>query len=386
VTFTSSNAGVVTVSDSGDLSAVARGSAAVTATFAGGLGDPSVTENFTVVPPQEDQPADGGDEGEQPPQQEEPEPINPDLPQLNPEPGVYVLPFSVLNAAPFLRGVPDVTINVPTLASIRTAVDKVTLSPQQAETAARNGVTIPEFPDVPSAFDIFDELTSGKPFNSVPTLQELRTETQAAVDPITTQIDGSLLPEGVTVTSLLQDAESTVSDLQTTLDATVADTIETADNAFESVQSNLQDSFDTGIETVQGEITTAQTTLDEIQGTAADFEGVTLPGLQDSVDSITGDLLGEVPDIPTAIDNRVTSLEESLGLTEDTELVFPQVPDFVTAVEDELIPTVTAADGTEVGLLDATPRFISIALEDFLDDALSAETQQRARERAQEAQ
>jgi len=111
-----------------------------------------------------------------------------------------------------------------------------------------------------------------------------------------------------------------------------------------------------------------------------------LPGLQDSVDSITTDLLGDVADIPTAIDNRVTPLEESLGLTEDTELVFPTVDEFVSSVQDELIPTVEAADGTEVGLLDATPRFISIALEDFLADALSPETKQRARERAQEGQ
>jgi len=265
-------------------------------------------------------------------------------------------------------------------------LNTVVPSAQDNASAVTGEISFPEFPDVPSVTDIRVELLAGEPFSTAPTVSQLRDETQAAVDPITTQIDGSILPEGVTVTSLLQDAESTVSDLQTTLDTTVDSSIETADNAFESVQSNLQDSFDTGIETVQGEITTAQTTLDEIQGTAAEFEGVTLPGLQDSVDSITGDLLGEVPDIPTAIDNRVTSLEESLGLTEDTELVFPTVDDFVSSVQDELIPTVTATDGTEVGLLDATPRFISIALEDFLDDALSAATKQRVRERAQEGQ
>jgi len=265
-------------------------------------------------------------------------------------------------------------------------LNNVVPSAQDNARAVTGEISFPEFPDVPSAFDIFQELTSGEPFESIPTLRQLRTETSNAVDPVQTAVGGDILPEGVSIASLLQDAESTVSDLQTTLDTTVDETIDDVDNVFESVQSNLQSELSAVQRAVKNDVAAAQTTLDEIQGTAADFDGVTLPGLQDSVDSITGDLLGEVPDIPTAIDNRVTSLEESLGLTEDTELVFPQVPDFVTAVEDELIPTVTAADGTEVGLLDATPRFISIALEDFLQEALSTETQQRAQERSQEAQ
>jgi len=87
-TFTSSNPGAVTVSDDGRLEAIGRGSAAVTATFDGGVGNPSITENFTVEPPQDEDAADDGPGEQQPPQQEEPEPINPDLPQLNPEPGV----------------------------------------------------------------------------------------------------------------------------------------------------------------------------------------------------------------------------------------------------------------------------------------------------------
>jgi len=342
LSFTSSNAGVVTVSDDGRLEAVGRGSAAVTATFDGGIGQPSITENFTVEPPQQPspEPPEPGPVPAPPP--EEPDPINPELPQLNPEPGVYVLPFSVLNAAPFLTGVPDVTIRIPTELSIERIVDRVTLSQSEAETAARDGVEIPEFPDVPSAFDIFDELTSGEPFESVPTLQELRTETQAAVDsidiPEPPAVEDITDPVDSTIDALQEDLEGFIDDTEAVLDESIAATEAAIDetlSGIDSAVSDAQDSIDTALEDIDSGFTDVQDTLTEIQES--------IPSLEDIVSDTTAAV--------------------------------------ITEIEAQIIPT------QEGVLLTADPpRFFAIALENFLAEALSADTKQRARERAQEGQ
>jgi hypothetical protein len=333
VTFESSNPSVVFVDDSGELLASTRGSAAVTATFDGGIDNPSITENFTVVPPQDEQPEDGGGDEEQPPLPEEPEPINPELPQLNPEPGVYVLPFSVLNAAPFLQGVPDVTINVPTLSSIRDAVDRVTLSPQQAETAARNGVDIPELPDVPDAGDIFDELTSGQPFNSVPTLQELRTETQTAVDSIE-------IPEPPAAEDITDPVDSTIDALQEDLESFIDDTETFLDESISATEAVLDETL-SGIDSAVGDV-------------------------QESIDAVAADIdsgFSDVQDTLTKVQASIPSLEDIVADTTDA---------VITEIEAQIIPT---QEG--ILLTDDPPRFFAIAIENFLQEALSESTKRQ---------
>jgi len=342
LSFTSSNPGAVTVSADGRLEAFGRGSAAVTASFARGLGEPSVTENFTVVPPEEEQPADGDDEGEQPQPPEEPEPVNPDLPQLNPEAGVYVLPFSVFNETPFLRAVPDITINVPTLASIRAAVDRVTLSPQQAETAARNGVDIPEFPDVPETGDIVDDLTGGEPFNSVPTLAELRTETQDAVNSIE-------IPEPPAVEDITDPVDSTIDALQEDLESFIDDTEAVLDESISATETVIDD------------------TLSDIDSAVGD--------VQESIDTAVADIDSGFSDVQESIDELPDSVPSLEDIVADTTAAV------ITEIEAQIIPT---QEG--VLLTDDPPRFVAIALENFLAEALSPETQQRVRERAQEGQ
>jgi hypothetical protein len=342
LSFTSSNPGVVTVSDDGRLEAFGRGSAAVTATFDGGIGEPSITENFTVEPPDEGQPEEPGPGPGPAPAPEEPEPINPELPQLNPEPGVYVLPFSVLNAAPFLQGVPDVTIRIPTELSIERIVDRVTLSQSEAETAARDGVDIPEFPDVPSAFDIFDELTSGEPFNSVPTLQELRTETQAAVDSID-------IPEPPAVEDITDPVDSTIDALQGDLESFIDDTEAFLDESISATEAVLDDTL-SGIDSAVGDV-------------------------QDSIDTALEDIDSGFSDVQ----DTLTEVQESIPSLED--IVADTTAAVITEIEAQIIPT---QEG--VLLTDDPPRFFAIAIENFLDEALSADTKQRARERAQEAQ
>jgi hypothetical protein len=312
--------------------------------------------------------------------------VTPEQPQQPPDVDEFVIPLSFFNASPLFDGLQDVSFTVPQIGSIRTAVATNSPNLTDIETTVDTAVGNIDIPEPPSLSDIETEVDTAIRTANIPTLSEIIGSLDTRVQTLETRLGLPDLPDETDIASLVQSAESGVSDVTAAVDTTVDSTIETADNAFESVQSNLQADINAVQTALQEDVTAAQTTLDEIQGTAAEFDGVTLPGLQDSVDSITGDLLGEVPDIPTAIDNRVTALEEDLGISGDGELVFPTVDEFVSSVQDELIPTVTAADGTEVGLLDATPRFISIALEDFLQDALSADTKQRARERAQEGQ
>jgi hypothetical protein len=342
LSFTSSNPGVVTVSADGRLEAFGRGSAAVTATFDGGIGEPSITENFTVEPPQDEQPEEPGPGPGPAPAPEEPEPINPDLPQLNPEPGVYVLPFSVLNAAPFLQGVPDVTIRIPTELSIESIVERVTLSQSEAETAARDGVDVPEPADPPAEDDIFDEFTDGEPFNSVPTLQELRTELQAAVDsidiPEPPAVDEITDPVDSTIDALQQDLESFIDDTETFLDESISATEAVLDDTLDGINSavgDVQDSIDTALEDIDSGFSDVQDTLTEVQDS--------IPSLEDIVADTTAAV--------------------------------------ITAIEEDIIPT---QEG--ILLTDDPPRFFAIAIENFLDEALSAATKQRARERAGEAQ
>jgi len=342
LSFTSSNPGVVTVDADGRLEAFGRGSAAVTATFDGGIGEPSITENFTVEPPQDEQPEEPGPGPGPAPAPEEPEPINPELPNLNPEPGVYVLPFSVLNAAPFLTGVPDVTIRIPTELSIENIVDRVTLSQSEAETAARDGVEIPEPADPPAEDDIFAEFTDGEPFESVPTLEELRTELDAAVDsidiPDPPAVEDITDPVDSTIDALQQDLEGFIDDTETFLDGSISETEAVLDDTLsgiDSAVSDAQDSIDTALEDIDSGFSDVQDTLAETQES--------IPSLEDIVADTTAAV--------------------------------------ITGIEAQIIPT---QEG--VLLTDDPPRFFAIALENFLQEALSAETQQRARERAQEGQ
>ncbi len=364
VSVTATDTAILNIVGSATVEAVSSGETTVTATLEADGQTFTDTAAVTVNPPE----------------------VVPEQPQQPPGVNEFVIPLSVFNASPLFDGLQDVSFTVPQISSISTAVADNTADLTDIEDTVDNSVDSIDIPEAPSLAAIGTEVDTAISTANIPTLSDITGSVSTQLTGLETRLGLPELPDEADIASLVQSAESGVSDVTAAVDTTVDSTIDTADNAFESVQRNVQDSFNTGIETVQGEITTAQTTLDEIQGNAAEFDGVTLPGLQDNVDSITTDLLGDVADIPTAIDNRVTTLEEDLGISGDGELAFPTVDEFVSSVQDELIPTVTAADGTEVGLLDATPRFISIALEDFLQEALSTDTLQRAQERAQEAE
>jgi hypothetical protein len=255
--YSSDDTSVATVSSVGTVFAQGVGTADITVTVSTVDGPVSDTEEVTV------------ERSEQPVT----------VPGQPSDASLVRFPFSIFNAIPGIEEAEDFLVTIPQREDIKDVLNNVVPSAQDNARAV--------------TFDIFQELTSGEPFESIPTLRQLRTETSNAVDPVQTAVGGDILPEGVSIASLLQDAESTVSDLQTTLDTTVDATIDDVDNVFESVQSNLQSELSAVQRAVKNDVAAAQTTLDEIQGTAADFDGVTLPGLQDSVDSITGDLLGE---------------------------------------------------------------------------------------------
>jgi ElaB/YqjD/DUF883 family membrane-anchored ribosome-binding protein len=219
----------------------------------------------------------------------------------------------------------------------------------------------------------------------VPTLQEVTSGVSNELESVERTLGLPDLPDEEDLASLVDSAESGVSRLVGDGEALIRDSFDTADNVFESLQQNVQDSVDTATETISGEIDTAVTTLDEIQGNVADFDGVTLPDIDSSIDG----LLDEAETVDAAIDTRINSLESELGLTDDGEdsgspFNFPTVDDIVsdvvTAIETQIIP-----EREDVLLTDDVPLFLAIVIDDFLQQALSEETQQDLADAAERA-
>jgi len=96
---------------------------------------------------------------------------------------------------------------------------------------------------------------------------------------------------------------------------------------------------------------------------------------QESIDAVATDVTDGVTDLQ----DTLTEVQDSIPSLED--IVTDTTAAVIREIEAQIIPT---QEG--VLLTDDPPRFFAIAIENFLDEALSADTKQRARERAQEAQ
>jgi hypothetical protein len=288
--------------------------------------------------------------------------------------------LSLFNASPLFEGIQDVNLTVPQIGGIETAVSQNSPNLTDIETQVDEAVGRIEFPDVPSLSDIGGEVDTALTTANVPSLGDVTRSVRTELVGLERTLGLPSLPSESDLASLVDSAESGVSDLTTAVDTTVDSTIDTADNAFESVQSNLQDSFDTATETITGEVQTAVDTLDEIQGNVSDFDGVTLPDIDSTIDG----LLEDAETIDAAIDSRVSDVEQSLGLTEDSpstasQLGLPTLSDItesvIAEIEAQIIP-----EADDVLLTDDVPRFLTITIEDFLQQTLSAETKQRLQE------
>jgi len=251
-------------------------------------------------------------------------------------------PFSIFNAIPGIEEAEDFVVTIPQLTDIGNTVDSVVPSLQQIATAVDAEITFPEFPDIPqppslagignTVFGTLDEF-------GVPTLTEVTATVNAELRGLNDVAAGDILdPVDDTIASLQDDVEGVIDDTEAFLDESISATEAVIDDTLSGIDSavgDVQDSIDTALEDIDSGFSDVQEAIDEL------------------------------PD-------SVPSLEDIVADTADA---------VITAIEEDIIPT---QEG--VLLTDDPPRFFAIAIENFLQEALSTETLQRAQERAQEAE
>jgi len=251
-------------------------------------------------------------------------------------------PFSIFNAIPGIEEAEDFVVTIPQLTDIGNTVDSVVPSLQQIATAVDAEITFPEFPDIPeppSLGDIGNTVFTTLNVFGVPTLTEVTATVNAELRGLNDVAAGDILdPVDDTIDTLQDDVEGFIDDTEQVLDASI--------NATEAVIDDTLSGIDSAVGDVQDSIDTALEDIDS--------------GFSDVLDTLT------------EVQESIPSLEDIVADTTDA---------VITAIEEDIIPV---QEG--ILLTDDPPRFFAIAIENFLDDALSADTKQRARERAQEGQ
>ena len=251
-------------------------------------------------------------------------------------------PFSIFNGIPGIEEAEDFVVTIPQLTDIGNTVDSVVPSLQQIATAVDAEITFPEFPDIPQppslgeigqiVFNVLDNF-------GVPTLTEVTATVNAELRGLNDVAAGDILdPVDDTIASLQDDVEGVIADTEQFLDESISATEAVIDETLSGIDSavrGVQDSIDTALEDIDSGFSDVQDTLTEVQDSIPSREDI----VADTTDAV------------------------------------------ITGIEEDIIPT---QEG--VLLTDDPPRFFAIAIENFLDDALSTDTKQRARELSQEAQ
>jgi len=320
VNYSSDDTSVATVSSVGTVFAEGTGTADITATVSTVDGPVSDTEPVTV------------ERSEQPVT----------VPGQPSDAARVRFPFSIFNAIPGIEEAEDFVVTIPQRADIRQLLNDVVPSQQDIAEAVTAEITFPEFPDVPSESDIRGELLAGEPFATVPTVSQLRDETQAAVDSID-------IPEPPAVEDITDPVDSTIDALQEDLEGFIDDTEASLDESISATETAIDN------------------TLSDIDSAVSDA--------QDSIDTAVADIDSGFSDVQDAIDELPDSVPSLEDIVADTTAAV------ITEIEAQIIPT---QEG--VLLTDDPPRFFAIAIENFLQEALSTDTLQRAQERAQEAE
>jgi archaellum component FlaC len=242
-------------------------------------------------------------------------------------------PFSIFNAIPGIEEAEDFVVTIPQLTDIGSTVDSVVPSLQQIATAVDAEITFPEFPDIPqppSLAGIGNTVFATLDNFGVPTLTEVTATINAelrgldipSVDEITAPIDE-------TISDVQQDINSSIDGLLTDIDQSIA-----------SVDRFIQDGID-GL----------QSAVDDVQR---------------SIDTAVEDIDSGFSDVQEAIDELPDSVPSLEDIVADTTAAV------ITAIEEEIIPT---QEG--VLLTDDPPRFFAIAIENFLQEALSESTKRQ---------
>jgi len=266
-----------------------------------------------------------------PPDDEPEEAPVPDLPEDTGRGREYSLPFSVLNAAPWVTGVEDFDITIPQVEQIRDIVEQERLSEDEVFNNTFDALESFNFPEPPSVDDIADAVDDRLDLPDVPSLGDIRGE----VDDALADLD---LPDPPGLDEIVDGVTDTIADLIDDVEQTVADVERAIDQTVASAEREIQ-------ETVRE----VETTVDE---TFADLDDA-LSGVEDTVD----DTLETADDILSRLDELPDEVAEAA----------------VDAVQPEI---------NGVGLFDDPVGFAVEAVAEAIDRSVSEETAERLSERA----
>jgi hypothetical protein len=253
-----------------------------------------------------------------------------DQPQQPSDPAEFILPFGAFNGIPGVSGAQNISITIPQVQDITGAlVDALPTFGQVNRIVSREvgSITIPEPPSVGSiAQEVLDTLDEA----GVPSLTEVTATINAelrgldipSVDDITAPIDE-------TISDVQQDINSSIDGLLTDIDQSIA-----------SVDRFVQDGID-GI----------QSAVDDVQ---------------DGIDTALEDIESGFSDVQDSIDEIAESIPSKDNIVSDT------TDAVIETIEEDIIPT---QEG--VLLTDDPPRFFAIAIENFLQEALSESTKRQ---------
>jgi ElaB/YqjD/DUF883 family membrane-anchored ribosome-binding protein len=245
----------------------------------------------------------------------------------------FRFPFSIFNAIPGITEAEDFIVTVPQIGEISDLFETQVPTVSDIAQAVSSEVTLPELPDVPSTADIREELLVGPDTATLPTITNVRTELQTTVGEIE-------IPEPPAVEDITEPVDNTIDALQEDLEGVIDDTEAFLDESISATEGVLTD------------------TLDGIDSAVRDA--------QESIDAVGTDITDGFSDVQEAIDelpDSVPSLEDIVADTTDA---------VITEIEAQIIPT------QEGVLLTADPpRFFAIAIENFLQEALSESTKRQ---------
>jgi uncharacterized protein YoxC len=253
-----------------------------------------------------------------------------------PEPNTVRFPFSIFNAIPGITGSEDFVVRIPTVDDITGIVRSNVVSQSAIQSAVDAGVSTLDIPDTLSEFNVRQAVRDVLDDVNVPSVVDVRTGVREELD----QIE---IPEPPTVDEITDPLDETLSGVQSDLEAVIDDAQSGIDDVAETLDSAIQESID---------------------------------GVQETVDSVSAD----IDSLSEDFDSAITDVQETADSIDET---VPSLSDIVADVTESVIDEIEAEiipEAEGVLLTEDVPLFLTITIEDFLSQALSAETKQRLQE------
>jgi hypothetical protein len=260
-------------------------------------------------------------------------------PAQPPEADTVLFPFSIFNAVPGIEGAEDFTVRIPQIGDIEQSLVRIVPSISDIDRIVSGEIRSLDIPDPLDTSAVEASVSRVLGDFDVPSLPAVT----RTIDAELRQLD---IPEPPTVDEILDPIDETLSGVQQDLETAIDELLTDIDQSIAAVDRFVQDSIDS-----------LQTTVDSV---SADIESLTA----DIDETFT-----DVQETLTEIEAKVPTLDEIVSDVTDS---------VIAEIEAEIIP---AADG--VLLTEDVPQFLTITVEDFLQQSLSAETQQNLDDVAQ---